>query len=198
MVMHQAELQSARAERGSLPRRKLGRLARLTTEEVALLEALGKPREHRSGAQITHAKLGYVMVLSGWAGRTRMFADGRRQILTTLVPGDLLSGPPNPLAGAPVVALTEVTTVDLTKVYQQATEDAGRYGRLRAALELAAKEESDQLIDQVVRLGRYSALERVAHWLLTVQQRLRAVDVGAEDRFPMPLTQELIDRKSVV
>ena len=61
-----------------------------------------------------------------------------------------------------------------------------------AALAVAARIEEAQLAEQVLRLGRRTALERVGHWLLDVQSRLAAAGLGEGDRFAMPLTQETL------
>jgi CRP-like cAMP-binding protein len=64
-------------------------------------------------------------------------------------------------------------------------------GLLRAFL-AATRLENMRLLDHVVRLGRQTAYERVAHFLLEMQDRLAAVGMGDRQRFPLPLTQELL------
>jgi hypothetical protein len=41
-------------------------------------------------------------------------------------------------------------------------------------------------------LGRQTAYERVAHFLLEVQRRLEIAGLGDGQRFPLPLTQEIM------
>ncbi len=48
------------------------------------------------------------------------------------------------------------------------------------------------LVNQVVRLGRQTAYERVAHFLLELRERLAAVDRVQENRFSFPITQEVL------
>jgi CRP-like cAMP-binding protein len=48
------------------------------------------------------------------------------------------------------------------------------------------------LLDHAVRLGRLTAFERVAHFLLELQQRLEIAGLGDRQRFPLPLTQEIL------
>ena len=45
---------------------------------------------------------------------------------------------------------------------------------------------------QVIDIGRRSALERVAHFMLELHERLQIIGMAEGGSFPMPLTQELI------
>src|SRR4051794_41022710 len=53
-----------------------------------------------------------MIVVRGFAARIRLFADGRRQILNFLLPGDLIGvcRQARPVAATTVVALTELNT----------------------------------------------------------------------------------------
>jgi CRP-like cAMP-binding protein len=44
----------------------------------------------------------------------------------------------------------------------------------------------------MVRLGQQTAYERVAHFLLELQRRLQIAGLGDSQRFPLPLTQEML------
>ncbi|HZC55119.1 MAG TPA: helix-turn-helix domain-containing protein [Xanthobacteraceae bacterium] len=46
--------------------------------------------------------------------------------------------------------------------------------------------------EHLIDVGRRSALERVAHFLLELLTRLQAIGLADERSFQMPLTQELI------
>jgi CRP-like cAMP-binding protein len=46
--------------------------------------------------------------------------------------------------------------------------------------------------DHIVRLGRLTAYERVAHLVLDIRDRLALVGLAAPDSFPPPLTQETL------
>ncbi len=48
------------------------------------------------------------------------------------------------------------------------------------------------LLDHIVRLGRQTAYERMAHLLLELRWRLAEVGLGDERKFPLPLTQEVL------
>ncbi|MET0273464.1 MAG: Crp/Fnr family transcriptional regulator, partial [Phenylobacterium sp.] len=93
-------------------------------------------------------------------------------------------------APCPLVALTAVETVDATPLLK-----AARSGQAPGLARALAREQViDQaiLFDHMVRLGRQTAYERVAHFLLELRGRLQIAGLGDAQRFPMPLTQEVL------
>lgn len=133
-----------------------------------------------------------LFLLSGWAARLRSLADGRRQIIGFVLPGDgvRLARRPHPLAAGTVVALTPVKVVDASAPARALRADTP--ASLMDALHLAACLEERNLIDQVLRLGRLTAYERLCHLLLEFHTRLRLAGLVQRDRFPLPLTQETL------
>ena len=109
-----------------------------------------------------------------------------------MVPGELVGQHPNPFFATVTVALTDAYVADLTPLMDVLDREPGRYVNLRRAMNLAAGLEEVQLAEQVVRLGRRSAFERLAHWLLDLQQRLAWAGLCEGERFQMPLTQEML------
>ena len=73
---------------------RLGRLAPLDARQrEALLAAEGAPRPVATHCEIVAEGTPVCepsIILSGWAYHSRIFADGRRQILGLLLPGDLI------------------------------------------------------------------------------------------------------------
>ena len=131
-------------------------------------------------------------VVAGWAARQRMLPDGRRQIFSMILPGDSLgvaarSAPPAPWT---VVALTALETVDAEPALEAAID--GRAPGVARAISAAALDEERLLLDHMVRLGQQTAYERVAHFLLELQRRLQVAGLGDSQRFPLPLTQEIL------
>ncbi len=55
-----------------------------------------------------------------------------------------------------------------------------------------ARLEQVRLLDHVVRLGRQTAYERVAHLLLELYERARLLGDADGGRFSLPLTQEVL------
>jgi CRP-like cAMP-binding protein len=177
--------------------RRLSGLHPLNDAETAVVERLaGHVEEHRAGAELmTEGAPNPVprLMLSGWACRQRLLPDGRRQIFGFLVPGDLVGFDRHfrPLAHTSTVALTKVETVDASTLKAAASDGVAHPG-LAAIQALTAAQDDERLLDHVVRLGRHTAYERVAHLLLELRERLAAAGLGDDRRFPLPVTQEAL------
>lgn len=128
------------------------------------------------------------LLTSGFAADVRMLADGRRQLLSLRLPGDVLQGD----SDEDVVALTPVDVVDVRAVVRRLGERAASSERLRRAWVAAAKIEQGWLRDNVVRLGRLSAFERMAHMFAETHDRLQRVGLATRSGFQFPLRQEMI------
>jgi CRP-like cAMP-binding protein len=133
----------------------------------------------REGSQSEHL----YTVLSGWAFRYKMLDDGRRQILNYALPADIVG-----LQGAvmremehSVEALTPLTLCVFPRV--KLWELYGHFPSLAFDMTwLAAREE--QLIDEnLVSLGRRTALERIAYLLLHLYTRAEEAGL-TKDSFP--------------
>ena len=178
----------------SIVRHKLSNLAPLGSNELELIGSCAlRPREYPSGVRLPAFRrpLGSVVV-SGWVGRLQLFADGRRQIVSTMVPGELAGPHINSLISNTTVALTDAWVADLSPMFDAMDRQPDGCPRLRRALALAAQLEELQMAEQIVRLGRRTAFERFANWLLDLQQRLELAGLCNGDSFQMPLTQELL------
>jgi CRP-like cAMP-binding protein len=176
--------------------RRLTSLATLSEAEQALLLSLGARRDrHRTGDELL-VEGDFArrprFVLSGWASAQRILADGRRQVFGFFLPGDGIGVYPRMAAPAPftVVAATPMETVDAEPFLESIR--AGASSGLLKAFSAAARCEDIMLLDQVVRLGRQTAYERVAHFLLEMHERLDVVGLAEQQRFPLPLTQEIL------
>jgi CRP-like cAMP-binding protein len=127
------------------------------------------------------------LILQGWACRSRIFRDGRRQILGFLVPGDLIGVCPQPQP----VATTMITTItELTLCQVPPPSQAGP--GLTAAYAISRALEEVYLLRQIARLGRLSAYERFVDWVTEMRERLSLVGLASASGFPAPLTQELM------
>lgn len=173
----------------ALPTR-LGRLGGLDAADLAAL-ARAQHDTRRSPARREMIAEGAALrerraIVSGWAFRQRILSDGSRQIISVLLPGDLVGvcRHDNPVAPTSVVALTDVVTCPAPV----ATPGSG----LDRAYALSAAIDEFHLTAQVTRLGRLNAIGRVADWLLETHDRLRLAGLGGEETFPMPLTQEML------
>jgi CRP-like cAMP-binding protein len=159
-----------------------------------LADRLNLDRQRRAipaGAEIVSAGAGgpeALLVVSGVAGETRLLADGRRQVLSLRLPGDILQSD----AQEAVTALSAVEVVDiLSFVRGLADRGAESQGLRRAWLGLARLEQG-MLRDHIVRLGRLSAYERLAHVLVEIHERLLHVGLATMTSFHLPIRQEVM------
>lgn len=176
--------------------RRLANLALLSDAEQALILSLSYRRErHRAGDELlSEGDLTQRprLVISGWASSQRILSDGRRQVFGFALPGDGIGVYPRMAPPAPfnVVAATAMETVD-AEPFLTAVRIGGSPGLLKA-YNAAVRLDDLILLDHVVRLGRQTAYERVAHFLLEMHDRLAVVGLAQQHRFPLPFTQEML------
>jgi CRP-like cAMP-binding protein len=124
----------------------------------------------------------------------RIFPDGRRQIFEFILPGEIygLCLRPQAVALSSAVALTAVTIADASPIGGAFANRQSEFPNLIAALYCTASLDELHLLNQLVRVGRQSAYERVAHLVLELRERLEAAGLAAGDTIPLPLTQEIL------
>jgi CRP-like cAMP-binding protein len=177
---------------------RLRNLAPLAPHEIELVLSLGEqPKPHAPGTSICPHEDGSPhprLIVGGWACRPRILPDGRRQMLGLLLPGDMMGdrGERRPLALNPVVALTPVRTIGVSRMVQAVRSHPDTHPGLVRALTSIDRGEEMALLDHVVRLGCQNALQRVSHLLLELHQRLSAIGFVHAGTFPMPLTQDTL------
>lgn len=168
---------------------RLSRLATLGAMETQVLQAAAE-----SGIRLpAHSEIlredepipSAMIFLSGWACRLRHLADGRRQILSFLLPGDLIGVCRQRRA----IATTTVATLTDAVVCNAPSPPQGG-GGLAEAFAVSGALEEVYLFRQITRLGRLSAEERIVDFLFEIHERLSAVDLVTGNSFPLPITQE--------
>jgi CRP-like cAMP-binding protein len=175
---------------------KLARLVPLTAEETAALAALQSPiRAVPRNREIISAGRRYdgvFLLIDGVAMRYRVLRDGRRQVLNIALPGDFIGFPACFFDAAlySITALNDASVswipfADLFGLFQTQP-------RLAATLFCSFSCEAAIYTERVIDVGRRSALERVAHFLLELLIRLQAIGLADERSYRIPLTQELI------
>ena len=182
--------------------RKLNALKPLSPGQSQRIDALSDRVEPVAPGAILSSEDGgqarQSFILSGWACRQRLLPDGRRQIFSLLLPGDAIGFcvDVSPLATASVVALTKLVlaTTDLHALGAgaQTSQSARESPDFADHMRLSACFDEGLLLDHVIRLGRQTAFERTAHFLLEVHWRLALIGKADEFRFIMPLTQEVL------
>ena len=184
-----ARLSSATAYTRSAPTR-LSAIAPLDAPSLfALREAVSLAHPMRNHSELVGEGkeiAGPRLIVSGWAARQRFLPDGRRQILSFLLPGDLIGNcsQPRPIAVSSVVALSDLFLSDAP-----AAKDLPALG---AAYAISAALEESYLLAHITRLGRLSALERIADLMLELYERLTLAGLAGHNRFELPLTQEML------
>lgn len=128
-----------------------------------------------------------IVVVSGWISETRILPDGRRQIFAFLLPGDVatVSG----LSHVGSRGLVALTNVEIADAGALAVGENGE--RISNSLADAIRQREERLFDQIVRIGRLTAKERVLNLLLELYDRLDAIGLVKENTFRIPLTQEV-------
>ena len=172
---------------------RLSALAALTGEDRQLLDAamngargfVVRSELLREGDPIAQP----MLMLSGWAAQVRQLSDGRRQVLSLILPGELIGicRVEHPIVAASVVALTDVTLARMP-----ARCDLPEHSDLTSAYDLSRALDEQYLLAQVTRLGRLNAYERIADLLLELDGRLALSGLASSGQFAMPLTQELL------
>ena len=172
---------------------KLSQFAPLSNGDVGVLNALCQ-REDRypAGANIAvegEAPRSAFVVTRGIACRYRLMQDGRRQILTILIPGDffdlhgfLLKATDHSVA---TIGPTRIAAIDREAVMDIVLN----HPRIGAALWWSAMQEDAMLRERIVALGRRGARGRLAYFLCEIVWRLRAIGMAEDHAIRLPFTQ---------
>jgi CRP-like cAMP-binding protein len=129
------------------------------------------------------------VIVSGWGCETRILPDGRRQIFSFLLPGDVVDLTRSAhMDRRTFMSLTRLEIVDAQVLI---AAEPGDGEAAAEALRQAAARTDDRLLDHMVRIGRLTAKERVLNLLLELHDRLQAVGLVKDESFRLPLTQEV-------
>lgn len=160
-----------------------GRRRRKTDGEVRARQHVFRPGEQP----------GRIIVLrDGWAARFTHVPDGRRQVLSILLPGDV--------AGAelvmrssirvPVQALTNLSycAFDTDELKELGQEDPTLVWSFLDICMSGRKDSESRIVD----LGRRNAEQRLARLIADLHRRLRERGLADETSMPFPLRQQTI------
>jgi CRP-like cAMP-binding protein len=131
-------------------------------------------------------------VRDGVAARYKLLRNGKRQIVSVVLPGDVVGLPGSFLdqASFSVIAVSDM------KLEVCALEDFVALCRRRPKFSLAlswlAVHEATIYADRIVDIGRRTALERVAHFLLEIHARLAMVGRAPKSGFELSFSQEVM------
>jgi len=179
------------------PIHELNLCAGLRKEEIRLGRSLLDSSTHTAPAKrtICHPRetSEFVQVIChGWAATSIGLPDGRRQILSFLLPGDIASTASlfEPLPGRMVESITEVTyrKFDRGELLNIMLRHPELFKRLsRSWIEERAL--ADQL---AIDLGRRTADERIARQILSLAERLGRRGMVRDQSMAFPLRQRQI------
>lgn len=174
--------------------RRLARFAALTAEDQALLEDAGCERVRRVGAREDVFREGekprcLYLVLDGWAMRYKSLEDGRRQVLSFVLPGDMCEQQVLllPRADHSLAAITAISVAEISAA--RILEIARTSPRLLQALSWSDLVGHARQREWTVNLGQRTALERMAHLICELFFRLRAIGLTHGMTCELPVTQ---------
>lgn len=174
--------------------RRLNALRRLSDSGAATLEKMLRERVQRAGPGEDLICEGdrvdsVRFILSGWLCRYKALEDGRRQIVNFILPGDTSD------AHAYLLAVMDHSISTLTPVVY-AEFDRNQFESLVGSDHTVAEALwCETLVSNAIQrewainLGRRVALERVAHLLCEIYERLRPVGMVDGNSCAFPVTQ---------
>jgi CRP-like cAMP-binding protein len=178
--------------------RKLASRAHLDDDDIsALNQALCSLSQVEAGQDLIREgecpDAAYV-ILNGFACRYKLVPDGGRSIVAYLVPGDGCDLHASILNRAIHSVATLTPCLIATLPYQKIKELAATRPNIYRALWRSILVDEAVLQEWLVGIGRRSADKQVAHIICELLARLRAVGLGFEANYHLPLTQpELAD-----
>lgn len=130
-----------------------------------------------------------LIILDGWAFRSRILNDGRRLIFDFLVPGDLVGV----CAHRNPVAMTTISTLNAVTVCPAPLPVADQRGEgLAEVYAVSHSLEQRYWLRQMTRLGRLTAYERVIDWALEMFERCHVGATTWPATLRLPVTQEVL------
>jgi CRP-like cAMP-binding protein len=176
--------------------RKLARLVSLSQDEMVILAELQSAtrtvQRHRDIIMEGRNYGSISIIIEGSAIRYRVLHDGRRQIVNIALPGDIVGilGPFIETSLYSTKSLTEtiVATIPFTRMNTLFATNPQLVTKIFLYFSCELTIYAEHLID----LGRRSASERIAHFLLELLNRLQTVGLAEDGSYKIPLTQKLI------
>ncbi|MHC8494381.1 Crp/Fnr family transcriptional regulator [Thalassospira sp. SM2505] len=173
--------------------KKLKNYIDLTDQELGTLAGMpGRSLMIPAGEDIVHeGQSGHraFILQDGWVMSYKLLPEGARQIIDFQVPGDflglrslLLRTSDHSFEAVTDVRVAEVKAHDMLSAFSSSP-------RLAMAILWAVSCDEAMVVEHLVNIGRRSAIERTAHFLLELGARLRLIGVGTAQGYPCPLSQ---------
>lgn len=173
--------------------RRLELLAKLTGQELACLNEIeAGPVQFERGREIFYEdeilESAYI-VRHGWGCSFKLLANGNRQIIAIVLPGDCIN---LRNAGHHASNFTFLAVTDLIASRIKCTRIVRLFNELPhlgVTMLLATAQDDEMLVEHLVSIGRRTAIERVAHLFLELHDRLSIAGLVTGAKFECPLTQ---------
>ncbi|MDE5464751.1 Crp/Fnr family transcriptional regulator [Bradyrhizobium sp. CSS354] len=129
------------------------------------------------------------LIVEGFASRSKTTAAGERQVLSLHIPGDIpdLQSLHLGIMDHDLISLSPCTLGFIS--HAELTEVTARHPHLAAALWRETLIDGSIFREWIVNVGRRAALQRMAHLLIEVHERLQAVGRTRGGEFSLPITQ---------
>jgi CRP/FNR family transcriptional regulator, anaerobic regulatory protein len=176
------------------PLRRLGVFRNFTPSELTFVQKFkSRELELKSGEPLMmegeSSDMLYTL-LSGWLYRYKLLPDGRRQVLNFVLPGDFIGLQATVFGEAQhtVEALAEsvLCVFPRSKVWTLYNTEPG----LGFDVTWLAAREEKMLDDNLLSIGRRSAVERVAFVLIHLLRRLKELGLVKNNTFETPFNQQ--------
>ncbi|MCC2977749.1 Crp/Fnr family transcriptional regulator [Sphingomonas sp. PL-96] len=182
------------ASRDSALTRKFDSFVRLDAQDKRLLnDFCRQPRLAPAGQDLIReyerVEKTYVL-LDGWGYRYKSLDNGKRQIISFLIPGDIcdvyafVSRKMDYSVG--LLTDANVATSSLSNLWDLLWSSP----RIGQAFFRSTIVDEGILRERLVSIARRNALERLSHFLCETWTRLEQVGLTADDTAPFPFTQE--------
>lgn len=176
--------------------RKLNRLMDLNSAERDALAALPFTSEKtphnrylvKEGQNVTRC----CLLVEGYVARHKMNRDGRRQIVSFHMPGDMVDLQHSllPTADHNIQTMTPATVAWIP--IAALTEVASSFPRIAAAFAKDALIDASIFREWVLNVGARDAKTRIAHMLCEFLQKREALGIAPAEAMELPFTQEQI------
>jgi|GEM_PF-1831481 len=195
LVMNSSTPGSMRPEKG-FPLFSFAALADISTDERLALESVSnEPVAYRRGEIIRRqrdASPKMFLIHKGWAATRATLRNGARQYFKIHCAGDVMgaSSLPFECAAETLIVLSDAK-ISVVSPRRLSALFAAR-PRLAMLFFLMAQVERTNLMDHITALGRCSAEQRVAGFLVHVAEKAKAAGLHCGSAFEFPLTQRQI------
>jgi CRP-like cAMP-binding protein len=174
--------------------RKLEQFVRLSPDDRTILMRASSERVRKFAPRVDISREGdrpkdVHLILSGWACRYKQLEDGRRQIVSFFLPGDMCDLNVFILKEMDhsIGTISDVTIADLSR--ELFDEIGTGYPRIATALWWETLVNAAIQREWTMNLGQRTASERMAHLLCEIFFRLRLAGLTDVNSCEFPLTQ---------